>query len=98
MLTSKDHARKVEAILRSAWWEAYRATNGGTKVDPESFRVIESALKRVTAEAEEKFGDDLGHPGCKMCRHVSVFGGPSHEASTFCRSGKRPHCTCDTCF
>jgi len=23
---------------------------------------------------------------------------PSHKASETCRSGKRPHCTCDTCF
>jgi hypothetical protein len=23
---------------------------------------------------------------------------PYHEASTRCESGKRPHCTCDTCF
>lgn len=24
--------------------------------------------------------------------------GPSHRASDRCESGKRPHCTCDTCF
>lgn len=23
---------------------------------------------------------------------------PSHKASPRCRSGHRPHCTCDTCF
>jgi hypothetical protein len=23
---------------------------------------------------------------------------PSHDASPRCESGKRPHCTCDTCF
>jgi hypothetical protein len=23
---------------------------------------------------------------------------PSHKASKFCESGKRPHCTCDACF
>lgn len=24
--------------------------------------------------------------------------GPDHQASPRCRSGQRPHCTCDTCF
>jgi hypothetical protein len=24
--------------------------------------------------------------------------GPSHDASTRCQSGRRSHCTCDTCF
>ena len=23
---------------------------------------------------------------------------PAHDASTFCESGKRAHCSCDTCF
>jgi len=46
---------------------------------------------------------------CKMCQQVfipqlmegkklhNVFG-PRHKASKRCESGKRPHCTCDTCF
>ena len=44
-------------------------------------------------------------PGCDYCRHefyardqpVHVFA-PRHTASSRCRSGKRPHCTCDTCW
>lgn len=28
---------------------------------------------------------------------TSVFV-PNHQASTRCESGRRPHCTCDTCF
>lgn len=35
---------------------------------------------------------------CDTCKSVSVFGGPPHYGSPRCRSGKRPHCTCDTCF
>lgn len=31
-------------------------------------------------------------------RRPAVGIGPRHKASDFCRSGKRPHCTCDTCF
>lgn len=39
-------------------------------------------------------------PGCKeFYEHqtLSPFA-PSHRASAGCESGRRPHCTCDTCF
>jgi len=45
-------------------------------------------------------------PDCQACQEY--FGtpdeprpggmAPSHRASARCESGKRPHCTCDTCF
>jgi hypothetical protein len=42
--------------------------------------------------------------GCLACREfydapnpLDVFA-PRHTASQRCESGKRPHCTCDTCF
>ena len=38
------------------------------------------------------------HPNCKECLRVSVFGGPEHDPSGGCRSGHRPHCTCNSCF
>lgn len=43
-------------------------------------------------------------PGCASCREfyaavdpAFVFA-PSHRSGARCRSGGRPHCTCDTCF
>lgn len=45
-------------------------------------------------------------PACTICQDrygtlpfvtPNVFG-PTHKASSRCQSGKRPHCTCDTCF
>lgn len=44
--------------------------------------------------------------GCKSCdkatEYVLIHGympfAPAHEASSRCRSGGHPHCTCDTCF
>lgn len=38
--------------------------------------------------------------GCKTCESVKASNGfgPSHDASYGCESGKRDHCTCDTCF
>lgn len=35
---------------------------------------------------------------CMYCVRVAISGGPSHEASPNCRSGRYKHCTCDTCF
>lgn len=39
--------------------------------------------------------------GCAFCERMKDQGEtffPSHEASSGCRSGGHPHCTCDTCF
>ena len=43
-------------------------------------------------------------PNCKGCEErytapvpYAVFA-PSHKPSDNCKSGKRPHCSCDTCF
>lgn len=43
------------------------------------------------------------HPDCKSCEelaaHLTLMAlAPSHKASVMCRSGSRPHCTCDACF
>ena len=46
-------------------------------------------------------------PNCKGCAYIyratdrmpaDVQAGPSHYVSPGCRSGRYPHCTCDTCF
>lgn len=41
-------------------------------------------------------------PGeCRFCDEERGHGNefhPSHDASETCQSGKRPHCTCDSCF
>lgn len=45
------------------------------------------------------------YKGCRTCFNNLAralagqpSGGPPHEFSQFCRSGKRPHCTCDLCY
>ena len=43
----------------------------------------------------------LEHPECRSCLEIAILdlgNGPRHNASVHCESGKRPHCTCDTCF
>ena len=53
--------------------------------------------------------DGMYDPECKMCKEIflpailngkkiSAVFAPSHKPSPRCRSGKHPHCTCDTCF
>lgn len=38
-------------------------------------------------------------PECEACLRQSVFPeGPTHVGSSMCRSGGRPHCSCDACF
>lgn len=39
-------------------------------------------------------------PGCQeFYRHPKLAPfAPSHKPGSYCRSGKRPHCTCDGCF
>jgi hypothetical protein len=55
--------------------------------------------------------EDAGYldPDCKTCvevfysqilngKDLTTIHAPSHKPSPRCESGKRPHCTCDTCF
>jgi hypothetical protein len=35
---------------------------------------------------------------CSTCQDPAQRGGPSHTPSQNCKSGKRPHCSCDTCY
>ncbi len=37
---------------------------------------------------------------CVECADIKKQGGfgPPHKPSTYCESGKKPHCTCDACF
>lgn len=41
------------------------------------------------------------HPDCPVCQkriETGNFIGPGHNPSQFCRSGKRNHCSCSTCY
>lgn len=41
----------------------------------------------------------MPHGVCAFCdEHERDKMMPGHSASTLCQSGKRDHCTCDTCF
>lgn len=60
-------------------------------------------LDRFQIIARMEANGDLA-PTCLACREFyetpdprDTFA-PRHKASVLCQSGRRPHCSCDTCF
>lgn len=89
---------------RKERWRARKKLEGvkmETELTKEMKEMIEKAIKDL--EKEGKLD-----PNCKGCEEFyeqmrkgkqfwTIFA-PRHKASESCRSGKRNHCTCDTCF
>lgn len=62
-----------------------------------------SALKRIAeAKRDPNLRRHKAPPGtCKFCDEMSkyhIVHHPSHDPSKRCESGRRTHCTCDTCW
>lgn len=95
-LATKETARAAYWAMIKTWNEAYskRRELGGE----EALEQARNALDEFKQPMMAKFGNDSSYPGCQDCLLYSVIGGPSHAASSRCRSGRKPHCTCDTCF
>lgn len=79
----------VEAVtLRAPIYRAAYGIDGGILVtDPAVYASWPARTDRVV--------------GCDYCRRLALARedfAPRHTASDRCRSGKRAHCTCDTCF
>lgn len=56
--------------------------------------VFPDAVPKATFEFK------MDKANCEQCKQGigSTSPGPGHDASPYCRSGKRPHCSCDTCY
>ena len=94
MYANVNEGRVAADKAHSEWWALYMK-------DPKSeeTKVADEHSKAILADVLKQFGvRNPKHPDCDRCFTGSVFGGPGHYASRFCRSGQRPHCTCDTCF
>lgn len=54
----------------------------------------------VSCAERRKVQDALVKASCETCQHIKQEGGygPPHFASERCESGRRDHCSCDTCF
>jgi hypothetical protein len=93
-LETLQDARAHASALHIAWWNLYTKS----KDSPETAEA-HTASKSFHEAVLAKFGKSHSkYPDCRECISVSVFGGPRHEASKNCKSGKHNHCSCDTCF
>jgi len=106
-LADLEMAQEIDRILRDAQAKTFEMRAPYFEVEKQFRAEIDRLRKKllsikwyIVSEAVQKFGrPNPRHPDCSTCLTQSVFpGGPDHEPSEYCRSGKRPHCSCDSCF
>jgi len=90
-LATQETACAAYHSLRSRWWAAYKTLG---MID--EARQLHAEVQGLKLAAIARFGSNAEHPDCDYCLEVSVFGGPSHDGSQFCRKGES-HCTCRLC-
>lgn len=70
--------------------------------DENRHRVIVDVKQKIKAALQAELDAGKAPLGeCTYCDSLRAQGEtfhPSHNASPRCESGKRNHCTCDTCF
>lgn len=93
--TTVDEGKRHYTEIHDMWWAEYQKD----QKSPNTLRLKDYA-EAIKADLLTQFGKiNPQYPDCEYCLTQSVFkGGPSHVGSSYCRSGKRPHCTCDSCF
>ena len=91
-----NDARAKHTALHLASWSAYSA-NSKLKT-AESAEAVESARADLDRHVKDSVALLAPPSDCRECRVNGIFGGPGHQPSSCCRSGKRPHCTCVACF
>ncbi len=100
--SNREEALAAYHFLYDEWWKVYRSTLGGREGSIEEVGLFLDAKREVDQVREmilSQFGKiNPKHPDCQTCLNNSVFGGPGHDTSPYCRSGRNPHCTCDACF
>ena len=69
-----------------------------TQQDKEIMREVVEDVRRHVAAARLNRRHKLPAGECKYCDGEKGTFHPSHDASDKCESGKRAHCSCDTCF
>ena len=87
-----DQYREVQEHLSKAWNKMF-----SYHADRDMVEQAGSMLRKLRSQGAADWGTPQVE-GCEECAINSVFGGPRHNPSSHCRSGKRPHCTCDACF
>jgi hypothetical protein len=64
--------------------------------DMDNLRDLLLEAERLHEKPFIKRGLVAGCPTCDAHKPGEMM--PNHEASPYCESGKRAHCTCDVCF
>lgn len=85
--------KKFDAYDDDGFQTVFTVSDGNGGVAPET---REERLLRW--EKSGSYDPDCG--ACEKVRNhptLSPFA-PGHRSNSFCRSGKRNHCTCDSCF
>lgn len=90
-------ARELEYAAMQELNAVYRNANYSDPAWVAKRDEIQARRDAITAEAISKFAKPQV-ADCGTCQRNSIFGGHGHYASPRCRSGRHPHCTCDTCF
>jgi hypothetical protein len=68
-------------------------------LDPKKIQAAREGHEFVKALFDGFYARRLPPGECAYCdEHGDDPMMPRHMASSRCESGKRPHCTCDTCF
>lgn len=60
--------------------------------------ILDDSSVEVLEPIQPEPGQGGQWKGCSTCYSIGGGFGPRHQPSSMCRSGKRPHCTCDACF
>lgn len=68
------------------------------RIEAEQARVPTLTEEQVIAQRVASGSIVKGCSGCEPFFRDPNAMAPRHKASDRCRSGKRSHCTCDTCF
>jgi len=66
----------------------------GDEVNESQLALRPHELETLQKQAEK-------YPDCLTCQRFlneGAYHSPRHEAMDFCRSGKRSHCSCSSCF
>lgn len=67
-------------------------------MNPKIYEYIKELEQRKLINPTCKTCIEIFYPQINIGKRISDIFAPRHQASSRCESGKRNHCTCDTCF
>lgn len=98
-LATTEWQKESAAKRMLKYWKDYQESlaAGDAGYAAESLQAFEYEAVVSGADKELIKDNKCGLEGCQYIYGEGGFG-PNHYASSGCKSGRRNHCTCDTCF